>query len=498
MNKRGSGVLAHIVSLPSPYGIGDLGPGAYKFVDFLAQTRQSYWQVLPLNPTDPQRDFSPYSSISSFALNPLLISPELLLEQEYIQKSELIELSDTNPHQVNYSRALSLKQTLIDSAFKTARIRGLGSDFSHFCDEHAEWLNDHALYTALTLEHNGRPWNQWPPQLRDRDKRAIEDVAIHLSIPILKEKFIQFLLLQQWIKLKEYCHSRGVQLIGDLPMFVSYESVDVWANRNSFKLNQQLQPFAFAGVPPDQFSIKGQLWHNPVYDWGKLAENGYYWWVQRFSRSFELFDIMRIDHFRGLVAFWEVPADKPDASEGSWVSVPVDDFFNTMFKHFFCFPVIAEDLGTITPDVRETMSRFGFPGTKVLLFAFEGNDPNHPYLPHMYERNCMACTGTHDTQTIRGWFEQDASEKERQCLFQYLGEEFSANEVNWKAIRLLMMSPADMVIFPMQDILGLGSAARMNSPGTNGNNWRWRFKEEMITEEICNRMEKLTTIYGRT
>ena len=413
MNKRGSGILLHIISLPSPYGIGDFGPDAYKFADFLSQTHQSYWQVLPLNPTDPQKDHSPYSSISSFACNPMFISPDLLFEGDYIKKPELQPFSDINPQRIEYKRARQYKLQILQSAFTRTQIRGLGADFDLFCQEHADWLDDHALYVALSANFDGKPWVQWPEKLRDRNESALISAASELSESILKEKFIQFLLLQQWTKLKNYCHSLGIQIIGDLPMFVSYDSADVWANRQIFKLDQKLQPSFYAGVPPDRFSGTGQLWHNPVYDWKTLKNSGYRWWVERFNRSFELFDILRIDHFRGLVAYWEIPADKKDASEGKWESVPVDDFFNAMFKHFFCFPVIAEDLGIITPDVRETMVHMGIPGMKVLLFAFESENPNHSYLPHMYERNCMACTGTHDTNTIRGWFEKDASEPEK-------------------------------------------------------------------------------------
>lgn len=497
MNKRGSGVLLHISSLPSPYGIGDFGPRAYLFADFLSETRQSYWQVLPLNPTAPQRDFSPYSSISSFALDPLFISPELLLEESLADKEDIIPPCSFSSDHTEYEKALKFKMSLLDSAFRRALERGLGPDFHLFCHEHSLWLDNHALYLALSSYFSGKPWSQWPAEIRNRDPAALKNAAADLSREILKEKFIQFLLLHQWNRLKNYCHSRGIQIIGDLPMFVSYESSDVWANRSIFKLDEQLEPLSYAGVPPDRFSGSGQLWHNPVYNWDVLSQSNYQWWVERFKRSFELFDIIRIDHFRGLVAYWEISAKNMNPSDGRWEPVPVYPFFNTMFKHFYCFPVIAEDLGIITPDVRETMSRLGLPGMKVLLFAFESNVTNHPYLPHMYERNCMACTGTHDTNTIRGWFDNDACDDERRLLFRYLGEKVDNEQINWKAIQILMMSAADMVTFPLQDILGLGSDSRMNNPGTRNNNWKWRFHESSLSPAVRENLREKTIIYGR-
>ncbi|NLG15906.1 MAG: 4-alpha-glucanotransferase [Fibrobacter sp.] len=497
MNKRGSGILLHIISLPSPYGIGDFGPQAYRFADFLSQTKQSYWQVLPLNPTDPQRDYSPYSSNSSFALNPLLISPELLAQENYIDKSESAPPSISRTDRAEYQTALTYKLSILESAFRKAYPKGLGTDFQIFCRQHRLWLDNHALYTALSLKFNGKSWSQWPESIRNRNPDALKDASSDLQELILKEKFIQFLLQHQWNKLRDYCHSHSVQIIGDLPMFVNFESSDVWANPAIFKLDEKLQPEFYAGVPPDRFSGSGQLWQNPVYNWDNLSKNGYHWWVERFKRSFELFDILRIDHFRGLVAYWEISAKNMDPSIGKWESVPGFDFFNTIFKHFYCFPVIAEDLGIITPDVRETIARLGIPGMKVLLFAFENGTRNHPYLPHMYERNCMACTGTHDTNTIRGWFENDSSADERNNLFRYLGESISSEQINWKAIQFLMMSAADMVIFPLQDVLGLGKESRMNNPGTRDNNWLWRFPQEMLTDAIRSKLGELTIIYGR-
>lgn len=497
MHKRGSGVLLHIISLPSPFGIGDLGEEAFNFVDFLAETHQSYWQILPLNPTDPKSDFSPYSSISSFALNPLLISPQTLVKQGLLTQSEVTDYVNLNQTNICYSRVYDFKMMILQSAFNSAQKKGFHSDFKHFCLQNSSWLDNHALFVVLSAHFNHQPWNQWPQPFRNRDASAIEQFCKEHHTKITQEKFYQYLLMQQWVELHDYCHQKGVQIIGDLPMFVSYNSVDVWANPQIFKLDSTSRPAFFAGAPPDRFCPQGQLWHNPVYNWDQMQKNNYSWWLKRFRRSFQLFDVLRIDHFRGLVAYWETPAQHQNASEGRWRRVPVDDFFNTIFKHFFTFPVIAEDLGTITADVKETMYRFQIPGTKVFLFAFENHNPNHPYLPHNYEKNCMACTGTHDTNTFRGWLEQDSTEEEKQNLFRYLGKPEHSEHLNWKVIRLLMLSAADMVIFPLQDIINYSSESRMNTPGTRTNNWRWRFPANALTSDIRSKLADLTTIFGR-
>jgi 4-alpha-glucanotransferase len=498
MNKRGCGVLLHISSLPSPFGIGDFGPEAFSFADFLRNSNQSYWQVLPLNPTHEQRSNSPYSTNSSFAGNSLLISPQLLVKDGLIKEQELDFLSDINPYRASFVKAREFKENILNNAYKNSKKNGFDPMFKLFCEKESEWLEDHALFNSLVLEYNDLPWNKWPSEIRDRHPEALKEISRKLSDSIEKEKFIQFLFTKQWEDLKYYCHSKGIQIIGDLPMYVNHNSADVWAHREIFKLDQELNPAFFAGVPPDRFSRTGQLWYNPVYNWKKLTETRYQWWIERFRRTFDLFDIVRIDHFRGFVAYWEVPSDKHDASGGLWEDVPVDDFFNTIFKQFYCFPVIAEDLGTITSDVKFFKNRLGFPGTKVLLFAFENDDPLHPYLPHTYEQNCMACTGTHDTNTLRGWFEREASDSDRKRLFRYLGQSESPEQINWKMIRLLMMSSANMVIIPLQDILNLGEEARMNNPSASSGNWKWRFTKEMIDNKLTEMFAEMTITYGRS
>jgi 4-alpha-glucanotransferase len=498
MNKRGSGILLHITSLPSPYGIGDLGPEAYRFVDFLAKARQSFWQVLPLNPINPHRWYSPYSSYSSLAGNPLLISPELLAKEGIIPHQLLTVPTDLEVNRIDYDKMWEFKRHLLDRAYEIAVQKGyLDSGFYHFCNANAHWLDDHALFVALKSALDEKLWNEWPTTLRDRDPDALEVCHITHKTAIQKEKFIQYIFAKQWQALRAYSRTCGVQIIGDLPIYVNHDSVDVWVQPHIFKLDPNQNPLCYAGVPPDRFSANGQLWHNPVYNWNRLHETGYRWWVRRFEHLFTLYDFIRIDHFRGFIAFWEVPVGKKTAAEGCWVPVPTDDFFNALFKHFSSFPVIVEDLGTITADVREYINRFGFPGTKVLLFAFDGNDPMHPYLPHMYPKNCMACTGTHDTNTLRGWLENEASEETKMHIRNYLGKE-TGSDIHWDLIRLTMLSRADLVLIPMQDVLGLGEETRMNNPGGNWNdNWKWRLDPGALSDEIAAKLGNMTTTYGR-
>jgi 4-alpha-glucanotransferase len=310
-------------------------------------------------------------------------------------------------------------------------------------------------------------------------------------------KFGQYLFFAQWRALKNYCNERGIQVIGDIPIYVSYDSVDAWANPGIFKLDGDKRPVVVAGVPPDYFSAEGQLWGNPVYDWDALRRSGYAWWIERLRHTLTLYDVIRIDHFRGLVAYWEVPAYEKTAINGRWSQVPTDDFFNGLFKRFFNLPIIAEDLGIITPDVRETIKRLDFPGMKVLLFAFGEDNPMHIYLPHSYERNCVVYTGTHDNNTVRGWFDQEAGQEDRGRLFRYIGREVAADEVNWELMRLAMMSIANMAIAPMQDILGLGQEARMNRPSVAQGNWEWRLVPAQLTETVTRRLRSLTETGGR-
>jgi 4-alpha-glucanotransferase len=497
LTKRGSGVLLHIASLPSPHGIGDFGAGAYAFAESLARTQQTLWQVLPLNPTDSMCGNSPYFSRSTFALNPLFIGIDRLVKDGLVLEADIPTHSPFLHERIDYFRAGRHKGAILEKAFQRFKRSPIPDDYEAFCDTHAGWLNDFALFAALKTQFMGLAWSRWPEELRDREPEALKDARQFLSQNIEKEKFLQYLTFNQWDELKTYCNNNGIEIIGDLPIYVCYDSADVWTNPHIFKLDRQKLPTAVSGVPPDYFSKTGQLWNNPVYRWDVLKETGYKWWIERMGHTLSLFDRVRIDHFRGLVKYWEVPAGERTALNGAWEDVPTDHFLKTLTEWFSRFPVIAEDLGFITPDVYEIMERFGLPGMKVLLFAFGDDDPMHPFLPHTYPTNCVAYTGTHDNNTVMGWFDKEASSEEKERLFRYLYREPPAEEIRWEMIRLVMMSVADTAIFPMQDILGLGQDARMNRPATSSGNWTWRLEPGQITPAIEEKLSMMTDTYGR-
>lgn len=498
MTKRGSGVLLHITSLPSPYGIGDLGPWAYQFADFLAETRQTIWQILPLNPTRSVFGNSPYSSYSAFAGNPLLISPELLVEDGFLDKTDIDDNPSFPSNRVDYGAVTRFKERLLLKSYERFMGKAEGEGrFAEFCNEHKYWLDDYTLFIALKENFGGKVWSQWPEECRDRREDALREWTTKLSHRITMEKFFQYVFFKQWMSLKTYCSGKNVRIMGDIPVYVNYDSSDVWTNPSMFKLDEEKKPSFVAGVPPDYFSKTGQLWGNPVYRWDALKETGYTCWVQRIGHNLKLFHLIRLDHFRGFVAYWEVPAGEDTAVNGKWVEVPVKDFFNTLLRHFPNLPIIAEDLGLITPDVREVMDHFGFPGMKLLLFAFGDELSTHPYAPHNYTQNCVVYSGTHDNNTIEGWFKSEATPEDKIRLFKYIGREVQENEVHWDLIRLAMMSVANSVIIPMQDLLGLGAEARMNLPATSKRNWEWRIMPEQLTPPLTEKLREVTEIYGR-
>ncbi len=498
IRRRGSGILLHITSLPSKFGIGDLGPAAYQFADFLSQTAQSFWQVLPLNPTDPiSGGNSPYSSFSAFAGNKLLISPELLYREGFLEKSDLEEVTPFPPQRVNYPAVLEYKNQIFNKAFAQFKKNECDFEFDKFCEESEEWLDDYALFIALKNHYHGKVWSDWPESLRDKQEEALNSVRQRLTREIEKEKFLQYIFFKQWTELKHYCNQNGIQIIGDVPFYISYDSADVWTNPELFKLDENKKPTHVAGVPPDYFSETGQLWGNPVYRWDAMQGTGYRWWIKRIEHNLKYFDFIRVDHFRGFAAYWEVPASETTAINGRWVNSPGIDFFKTLLRRFPNLPIIAEDLGVITPDVRELIHEFEFPGMRLLMFAFNQNLPNHPYAPHNHIENCVVYTGTHDNNTARGWFEQDATEEEKQWLFKYLGREITAEEVSDELVRLAMMSVANMVILPIQDVLGLGAEARMNRPSSTEGNWEWRLSAEQLNQEVIHKLREITELYGR-
>lgn len=496
MKRRGSGILLHITSLPSPYGIGDFGPSAYQFIDFLAQAGQSFWQILPLNPTSPGLGNSPYSSYSAFAGNPLLISPERLVEKGLISKPEHYPASEHE--RVDYEAVAAYKGRMLRTAYETYKqSRERDHEFERFRKENSYWLDDYALFSALKEHFNGAMWGGWPRELRDRSETALREWREKLADRISMEHFFQYLVYKQWSSVKSYCNSKSIQVIGDMPIYVSYDSSDVWANPHLFKLDDEKRPTFVAGVPPDYFSATGQLWGNPVYKWDVLKETHYAWWIRRVEHNLKLFDTVRLDHFRGFVAYWEVPAGQETAINGRWVEAPARDFFNALFRKRPYPSIIAEDLGYITPDVREVINAFEFPTMKLLLFAFGGDLATSPYAPHNYVKNCVVYTGTHDNNTIRGWFRKETGPDDKRKLFEYLGRQVGEETIHWELIRLAMMSVADTAILPMQDILGLGEEARMNLPATTKGNWGWRLRPDQLNPALVTPLLQMTRIYGR-
>jgi 4-alpha-glucanotransferase len=494
---RSSGILLHVTSLPSPYGIGDLGPEAYRFVDRLAEAGQAYWQLLPLGPTSAELGNTPYFSTSAMAGNPLVVSPEHLHAQGLIDQADLDSLRVPDRGTVDYQQVEKTRWPVLHKAYESFS-NGAGDHhaFETFCIEQAAWLEDYALYELLR-DRYGHDWSQWPTEYRDRDTRALRALAARESDACCRSKFFQYLFFTSWFELKDYCHAKGIGIIGDLPIYVGYDCTDVWSHPDVFRLGEDRRPVAVSGVPPDYFSETGQLWNTPVYDWARLKQRRYDWWVRRMEAVFGRFDMVRIDHFRGLVQYWEVPAGEKTAMNGAWKDVPVYDFFDTMKTRFPGFPVIAEDLGTITPDVREVMRHYDFPGMKVLLFAFGEDDPRHIYLPHMYESDSIVYSGTHDNNTVRGWFEEEASPEARARFMRYVGREVPVEQAGWEMIRLGMMSVSTLAVFPVQDLLDMGSEARMNDPARHTGNWQWRLMPGQMTGEMWTRLRDLTVTYGR-
>jgi len=497
MEQRKSGLLLHMTSLPSIYGIGDMGPGAFQFADFLAESGQRIWQILPLNPTDPAHGNSPYSSISAFGCNPLLISLELLVRQGFLEQKDLDSFPDFPEGYIDYNTIVPLKKQLFSRIHDNIRAQELPEDYQHFCSENIYWLHDFVLFVALKEHFQGRPWNEWPIEIRDRHPDSLQIMEERLGYRIEQEKILQYLFHKQWFSLKEYCLQKNIQILGDIPIYVNYDSADVWTHPALFKLDESKKPTVVSGVPPDYFSETGQLWGNPVYRWDVLREIGYDWWLQRLKHNLSLFDVVRIDHFRGLAAYWEISAKETTAINGKWIQGPGKDFLYTIRNHFPSLPIIAEDLGVITPDVTELMEHFNLPGMKLLVFAFGDDLSGNPYIPHNHIKNCLIYTGTHDNNTVKGWFEKEITPDVRKRIFQYFGREIETEEIHWEMVRLAMMSVANIAILPMQDILGLGSEARMNLPASANGNWQWQLLQEQLTPNLTAKLLEMTRLYGR-
>lgn len=509
-SKRSSGLLMPISSLPGPFGIGDLGYEAYAFADFLFASGQTIWQVLPVVPLG--HGHSPYSSPSTFAGNPLFISPELLMDDGLLSDEDLVLLVDAGSEAVQYQLAAKYKNRVMNTAwhrFTSGVFPQLESEYASFRRKNRHWLIDYALFEAIKLDTEAAAWTDWPAGLRDREAAAIAEFTLRKGAVVEEIMFTQFMFERQWAKLRAYCEERGITLFGDLPIYVAQDSAEVWSNRAIFCLDETGQPTVVSGVPPDYFSETGQRWGNPLYNWDVLKSRDYDWWVARIGRIMAQFDLVRLDHFRGFEAYWEIPASEPTAIHGSWRIGPGRDFFEALERQLGPLPVIAENLGVITDGVTDLMNHFGFPGMAILQFAFNAG-PENDFLPHNYSERIVAYTGTHDNDTLVGWWSdtsgtQDGDQiaRERRYCAEYLGltespglndesPRVDGTELTWKAIRSLMLSKAEIVITPVQDVLSLGSSARMNTPGTTEKNWVWRVDKKVLTPEIASRLAALT------
>ncbi|MFQ3582361.1 MAG: 4-alpha-glucanotransferase [Chloracidobacterium sp.] len=502
---RAAGLLLHPTSLPGPDGIGVLDGYVEGFLDFLVAAGQTYWQILPLVPTG--YGDSPYAGLSAFAGNPLLIAAETLVELGLVARERLRDRPPFPADRVDYGAVIAWKQALLGEAFErfaTSAPATWQADFEVFCRTEAGWLTDYAQFRAIKDAHGGRPWHEWPPALRDRQPDALASVTRELGAAMAAHQFQQWLFFRQWQRVRESCHRRGVRVIGDAPIFVAYDSADVWAHRALFKLDAQGHPTHVAGVPPDYFSATGQLWGNPLYDWRQMAATGFAWWLARMRHLFRLVDVVRLDHFRGFAACWTIPASAPTAATGRWVKTPGRKLFTALNRAFGSLPIIAEDLGVITPDVVALRDAFGFPGMRVLQFAF-GGDPTNQDLPHNYVPNAVVYTGTHDNDTTVGWYasrpgvgstrEADAIERERAFCRAYLNSD--GKEIHWDFIRAAYASVAHTAIVPMQDVLGLGSEGRMNLPASERGNWSWRCHRQDFASAAAARLRELAHLYGR-
>lgn len=491
---RKSGILLHPSSLPGPDGIGDLGPECYRWLDFLHDSGCSLWQILPLGPTG--YGDSPYQCFSAFAGNPYLISPTLLLDQHLLNRDDFLDRPDFPVERVDFGPVIEWKITILDRAFrkfKKSRSTKLDQAYREFCQAESNWLKDFSLFMAIKEVHGGGSWDGWPDELRLRDPDALAQFTRENSVIVEKHNFRQFIFYTQWQKVKEYAKNKGIQIIGDIPIFIAYDSADAWANPDLFFLGKNSRPTVVAGVPPDYFSPTGQLWGNPLYRWAVHKKQSYAWWIKRFTAVLRTVDIIRLDHFRGFAGYWEIPAGKPTAEIGRWVKGPGKSFLAAIEKALNGLPIIAEDLGLITPDVVELRDTFQLPGMKILQFAF-GSSPEDPFLPHNYPVNCVAYTGTHDNDTTIGWYES-APDAEKDLCRRYLAR--SGDQINLDMLRELWRSPAAFAISPLQDFLGLGNEARMNYPGRPSGNWSWRYLPSQLNPSLRDQIREINYLYSR-
>jgi 4-alpha-glucanotransferase len=491
---RSSGILLHPTSLPGSFGVGDFGDEARAFADFLSASGQSLWQVLPLGATGYGN--SPYQSLSAFAGNTLLIDPRQLVSDG------LLSLDDPGSPQfpsdrVEFEEVRPFKEGLLKQAyenFKLDQASALHTGLRDFCDSSAWWLDDYALFRALKEANGGRAWFDWDRELAEREPTALAHARAQLQDQIAAQKFFQFYFFRQWQALRDYCRARGIRIVGDLSIFVALDSADVWTHRENFKLDDRGHPTHVAGVPPDYFSETGQLWGNPLYDWNRMEADGFSWWIDRVRFALTQFDLLRVDHFRGFAACWEIPAGEATAQNGQWMPAPGRKLFTALAAALGDLPIMAENLGVITPDVESLREEFGFPGMRVLQFAFDSDTAN-VHLPHNYSRDAVVYTGTHDNDTTTGWFAGSTNKEQREFCLEYLHSD--GRKIHRDFIRAALASVAGTAITPLQDVLGLGNDARMNLPASQTGNWAWRFKAELLTDEIAAELKQLTALYGR-
>ncbi len=498
--ERKAGILMHITSLPGKYDIGDLGPEAYKFADFLKRCNQHYWQILPLNQVENGSAYSPYSAISAFSGNTLLISPERLVEQKLIDRSFLnSELQ--NVDKVNFEAAEKFKNKIIHTAYKNLKngdFISLEKEFKLFCKNEKYWLHDYALFAVLRQKFQLSVWNEWPDKFRDRDKKALNEFEKNNSDNIEREKFAQFLFSRQWNELKDYCNSQDIKIFGDMPIYVGYNSSDVWSHPELFNLkkNSKLMK-TVAGVPPDRFSNDGQLWGLPIFRWDEMKKEGFAWWKERVKKNLELYDLLRLDHFRGFSAYWEVPFGETTARNGKWKKGPAFSLFDELKKEFPSMPFVAEDLGQIDQPVYDLRDKYNMPGMMVLHFAFGGDLGTSTHINHNHPYNSIVYTGTHDNNSSRGWFKHDAGKKARYNIKRYLNKNVFSWNSHTELLRLAYSSVAKLAIIPIQDILGLNSSSRMNIPATATGNWQWRLKQSYLKPKVEKQLNELVNLYGR-
>ena len=493
---RTSGILLHITSLPGPFGIGTLGKSAFEFVDFLVKSGQKLWQVYPLGPTG--YGDSPYQCFSAFAGNPLLIDLEKLVDENLLHKNDLNYTVQFSDDIVDFGHVINAKMPILRLAFKNFKTKSSTLDnikFKNFCNDNKEWLLDYALFMSIKSHFGGKSWTEWDKEIKFREEKALSKYRTLLADEIEYQEFIQYIFFKQWAELKSYANQNYIKIIGDIPIFVAFDSADAWANPDLFLFDQDRKPIQVAGVPPDYFSETGQLWGNPLYDWGKLEKDNFSWWIKRIKSNLNISDIIRIDHFRGFAGYWAVPAGESTAINGKWVLAPGQKLFEAIEKNLGILPIIAEDLGEITPDVIELRDNFNFPGMKILQFAFDSKEESD-YLPHTYNSNSVVYTGTHDNDTILGWY-RTACTEDKEYASKYLNTTLTEKNVAWEFVREAWASNAVIALAPLQDILGLGSEARINTPGVAAGNWQWRFKTGTLTDELAKQLYDITKVYYR-